>query len=459
MPTFDAIEGLLIQQLTPATAAVISGNHGCGKTFLAGRASARFDGRVLQWVAQENRQLLLIHSSDPELVAPGECVAADDLWCWFLSRSATTTSPWLIVIDNAHLLPSLRKIVTTFYQLAEAGQRSGSLLLAGLESMARNRQLRSLCPVWIHLHPGILPAGDESANIRSALGRLAIRADNPLRQLKAVRQALSHGETGSEESVVRDLHRLTPSRWRCVALATGYALIAASIGWILFASRPLPIPVPWGIQKAAVPAVVAEKITDRPAGERSGMQGLISTWGYDVTVDQAWCDRIEVARLRCESGTSSLEKLSQQGLPWMALLNVEHQTLYGVVMRVGDNTLDLLVNQRLWTVQRSWFEHVWQGRYTVLLRSGPHGEQAVTPKSGPEQIVWLDSALSRALSVPTSQITRWKPALTEKVKLFQRQQHLPVDGIVGKSTLVRLYQALGESPRLQAGNEPSGEKP
>lgn len=71
------------------------------------------------------------------------------------------------------------------------------------------------------------------------------------------------------------------------------------------------------------------KITDRPAGERSGMQGLISTWGYDVPLEMAWCDRIEIASLRCESATGQLTDMVNQGLPWMARLKVEDKDLWG----------------------------------------------------------------------------------------------------------------------------------
>lgn len=122
-------------------------------------------------------------------------------------------------------------------------------------------------------------------------------------------------------------------------------------------------------------------------------------------------------------------------------------------MRVGEDTLDVLVNQQIWSVRRAWFERVWQGQYTVIRKTTPEGDDRVTAKSGSEQIVWLDNALSRALNVPTTQATNWKPMLTEKVKLFQNQQKIPADGAAGKMTLIRLFQALGESPRLQVGED------
>jgi general secretion pathway protein A len=52
------------------------------------------------------------------------------------------------------------------------------------------------------------------------------------------------------------------------------------------------------------------------------------------------------------------------------------------------------------------------------------------------------------LGVPANDSGDWTPTLTEKVKLFQRNEKLQQDGVPGKDTLIRLRQALGEAPRL-----------
>lgn len=450
MSPFQVITHYLCQQLAPGTAAVVSGRRGCGKTQIMKQVGASFDGAVLYIVALPDQDLLVIDSRGSCGFFAGEQISASQIWTWFLTRKSSADISWMLVIDNAHLLKSLTTIVDTFYQLAETGESSLSLLLVGQPFSLRKRRLRAMCPVWVDVPGGIVPS-DEAGALQPALQHILARSSNPLRLFTVLCRSIQDME--SSEEVRNVLFRLVPSRWKVCVLGIGYALLAGSFGWMMTTVLPLHLPVPWAEKKSVVMDLPLAKITDRPAGERSGMQGLISTWGYDVPLEMAWCDRIEIASLRCESATGQLTDMVNQGLPWMARLKVEDKDLWGVVMRVGEDTLDVLVNQEIWSVRRAWFERVWQGQYTVIRKTTPEGDDRVTAKSGSEQIVWLDNALSRALNVPTTQATNWKPMLTEKVKLFQNQQKIPADGAAGKMTLIRLFQALGESPRLQVGED------
>ena len=50
------------------------------------------------------------------------------------------------------------------------------------------------------------------------------------------------------------------------------------------------------------------------------------------------------------------EALAQEGYPWISELKTGNHLNYAVVARVGDNSLDLLMNNRTWQVSRHWFK-------------------------------------------------------------------------------------------------------
>jgi general secretion pathway protein A len=69
-----------------------------------------------------------------------------------------------------------------------------------------------------------------------------------------------------------------------------------------------------------------------------------------------------------------------------------------VVARVGDNSLDLLMNNRTWQVSRNWFNQHATGNYTQLHRLTPEGKDAISAASDAKDMGWLDQQLSLALA-------------------------------------------------------------
>lgn len=451
MSAHELIKRYFLPQLVPATVAVLSGARGGGKTYLARCISEQFNGAIIWFIAISEQKLLVAESSFDSFDA-GETIAANELWAVLLSRASGGGQPLMIVIDNAHLLDALASSVSTFYQLAEVGHNAFSLLLVGQAFHDKGNQLRHLCPVWLDIPVrGISGEGNNEEGTQKLLQRIASRSKNPLRMAGVVERIIKEARAEDKNEIEQVVADLLFSRRRGAMLSACYAVLACAIGWMSYGSWPNALPVPRAEHTAAVVKVPRALITDRPAGERRGMQGLISTWGYEVSPEMAWCSRIEAAELRCESGTAQMDDLLRRGLPWMARLKVGTQELYAVVVRVGDETIDLLLNQQIWTVRRVWFAKAWQGQYTSIIKTTPGGAEFVTDKSTPEQIIWLDVAISQVINVPASKTSGWNPLLTKKVKQFQSLQQLKTDGIAGKLTLVRLFQALGESPKLQLG--------
>ncbi|ENA0612317.1 peptidoglycan-binding protein [Enterobacter bugandensis] len=175
---------------------------------------------------------------------------------------------------------------------------------------------------------------------------------------------------------------------------------------------------------------------------------LYSVWGYEVSRSEAWCDQAYRAGMTCLSGKESLASLMAQSLPWIATLNVDNASIPVVIIGEGEGTLAALSAGKTWILNKAWFSKVWTGSYTLMWKPSPDGNASITKKSSIDDIAWLDTMLSRVLNVEAENTGEWSPMLTEKIRQFQTQNKIKADGVMGKVTLIRLWQVLGESPKL-----------
>ncbi|ORT70395.1 hypothetical protein BO998_23745 [Citrobacter werkmanii] len=175
---------------------------------------------------------------------------------------------------------------------------------------------------------------------------------------------------------------------------------------------------------------------------------LYSVWGYEVNKGEAWCDQAYRAGLVCLSGTDTLESLLAQQLPWIATLKVDNSLIPVVVIGESNQTITAQSGAGTWIMDKAWFSEVWQGNYTLMWKPSPDGNVSIMKKSSVDDILWLDMMLSRVLNVEAESTGEWSPLLSEKVRQFQMQNKIKADGMVGRLTLIRLWQALDESPKL-----------
>jgi general secretion pathway protein A len=241
------------------------------------------------------------------------------------------------------------------------------------------------------------------------------------------------------------------ARYSKVTLSAIWAVAMLVTGWLLsplYLAATFPLPFQ---PLSSIP--IAQKKTDEAVAkinvsERQALQTLFETWGYEVSLQEAWCDQAMRAGLRCKTGKASLETLRNQKLPWIAPLHTQDKVLPAVVIRISVDTLDVLIGKQTWTLSQSWFATVWKGDYTLLWKSSPDGEKNITHESSERDIFWLESTLNRAMNMSETATGEWRPLLTEKVKLFQQRNMLIADGRVGTSTLIRLWLSAGESAEL-----------
>ncbi|MGF1686335.1 peptidoglycan-binding protein [Photobacterium japonica] len=182
------------------------------------------------------------------------------------------------------------------------------------------------------------------------------------------------------------------------------------------------------------------------------MQTLYRLWGYDPALNLATCDSSDRIALRCYDGKGTLAQLSQINRPAVvALREPDGAQYYATVYATRDDEVELLLSGERIAVSSAWFDARWDGRYTLLWRP-PLGDSAAIRygQAGP-RVIWLDHQLSTLLgALPESQET-FGQSLLDKLRRFQQEQNLSVDGIAGPRTLMMIDSALNlPGPKLQA---------
>ncbi len=234
---------------------------------------------------------------------------------------------------------------------------------------------------------------------------------------------------------------LAGSLWLGVFIAVGWQTLPHT-------SPLLPLPAAWAHRPAPPeekPLVRIEDSLDKPV---NAMRQLYRVWGYDVPLEEAFCEEANRAKLQCKRGESPVSTLEKNGYPWIAELKVGGRIGYASVVRSGPQDMDLLMGNKTWQVSRDWFKNAATGNYVLLYRLTPQGNSKVDAKSDASEINWLNKMLSRALMKPKNSAPGWSQALVDNIKEFQRKVGLKADGQIGESTLMRLLILSGESPGL-----------
>lgn len=378
---------------------------------------------------------------------------------------------------------------------AQALKESGAALLARL--LTRARELNFSLTILLTGSPDAAvtahPLLRESIHTRHTLRRLTRR--ETLAYIQA--QCEAHGAPASPLTIarVRRMHALTQGHisklnalahlsllaaWteraaqvssRHLRLAAGELLPArghkglatagllasalfAACGWYfsdaINARLPIHLPEPasWSQQAVKPASPVVAQIDNDVVNQPDAMHQLYLMWGYDASADEALCQNAARVNLACKQGKAPLETLAREGYPWISEINTGNHINYAVVARVGEDSLDLLLNNRTWQVSRRWFNQHATGNFTLLHRLTPDGKAAISAASSQNDIDWFDGQLSQALGEPETHARTWSAEMMQRTRAFQEKMHLEVDGIPGEETLMQLMRANNATPQL-----------
>lgn len=195
-----------------------------------------------------------------------------------------------------------------------------------------------------------------------------------------------------------------------------------------------------------------------PQAAARAWQGLYRLWGVDLAPlgdDQACAVAADVG-LRCLLGGGSRAVLAYFDRPAILLLTVAGGRrvpvlLYGLK---GDTARVELDGVRM-DVPMSELERYWFGEYRLLWRTPPGGSTVLRPGDRHPDVRWLRERLGRLLGqrAVAPDPAHFGQGLKQLVQLFQQQQQLDADGVVGARTFIHINNLLheGRLPRLSEG--------
>ncbi|PTQ02923.1 general secretion pathway protein GspA [Vibrio sp. ZF 223] len=211
-----------------------------------------------------------------------------------------------------------------------------------------------------------------------------------------------------------------------------------------------------------MPKAVAEPETDKfalpPHIQQHLMQGtnrslaikdLYTLWGYQSSLRDGLCLSEPQSVFVCEQQQSSLDDLLELGVPVVLNLDIEQESVFAVLYGVSQDSVELLVNEKLLVMPKQSLEQIWQGDYVAIWKQ-PLRETLKEGYQG-EAVALLDLLLSEVLGEVVSGSDVFDYELKMKVEAFQTWQGMSVDGIAGQRTLARLQRlAQLDSPKLMS---------
>jgi len=221
------------------------------------------------------------------------------------------------------------------------------------------------------------------------------------------------------------------------------APVAASPPGMAETKLPAPPSISWG------------EVLGQGAGSRSAAEkDLLGLWGLGAGESGALCLQARSAGLDCLTSVGTLSLLEQLGHPAILHLHgVGKEPAYGVVLRVQDEKLELLVDGQAVELPADGLTNHWLGEFTLLWRPMFPLNQEMRRGDEGTAVAWLARSLpgaepdSGAAADSGSRI--FDGGLEARVKLFQLKHGLLPDGIAGPKTLILLNRQLGTpGPRL-----------
>ncbi len=181
--------------------------------------------------------------------------------------------------------------------------------------------------------------------------------------------------------------------------------------------------------------------TDAAVGE------LLTLWGatYDPRRGDA-CAQATEQGLRClTQERGSLGELRRVNWPAILWLADEHGSAGQIVIAsLGYDDAKVIVNGETRQIPLSLLSFHWFGRYLLLWRPGISPPKDLTPGMSDTGVLWLRATLARIRgeNPPTDASPVFDAALEKRVRDYQRDHMLTVDGIVGARTQIAMLADL-----------------
>ncbi len=183
-----------------------------------------------------------------------------------------------------------------------------------------------------------------------------------------------------------------------------------------------------------------------PRGTDAAFETLFSTWGipYQRGPDTA-CQQAEQQLLRCWFQKGSLNHLKRLNRPAiLGLIDDRGDQFQAVLTGLGAETAEFTIGERVFTVSLEDLSTYWFGDHLLLWRPGRDVHETLTPGMQDGSVRWLRESLSLIQDEPLVDPDSgfYDQVLAERVRAYQRDRRLAVDGIVGTQTQILMNTDL-----------------
>jgi general secretion pathway protein A len=212
----------------------------------------------------------------------------------------------------------------------------------------------------------------------------------------------------------------------------------------------------------AIPAVVPVAPLLREYADLAGTDAAFATlfdlWGlaYGPATGRP-CEQAAARDLQCLYQEGTLEQVRALGRPVILTLRDGGGTLYQAVLAgLGPAAATLRFGATEHQVALDDLQRHWSGEYLLLWRPVTTRQKPFMPGTRSPEVRWLRESLAAVQGMPIEPMASdvYDDALADRVRDYQRDRGLPVDGLAGQVTLAALGSELGDDdlPRLQRLN-------
>lgn len=206
------------------------------------------------------------------------------------------------------------------------------------------------------------------------------------------------------------------------------------------AATPPPEPTP-----PSLAALLAQSAV--PKDTDTAFATLFALWGAQfVPGDGPACEQAQRQGLRCWYERGTLSHLRRLNRPAILSLVDGHGDEFQVVLgRLDESTGTLFAGDEAFVLDLEELAEYWYGDHLMLWQPGNGSGAGITPGSQGNSVIWLRQSLAKIYGEPSPIVPSnyFDNALEERVRAYQRERRLAVDGIVGAQTQVAINTELG----------------
>lgn len=215
-------------------------------------------------------------------------------------------------------------------------------------------------------------------------------------------------------------------------------------------------PAPSTVERSPEPSELETPDPEpQPAWSRSAavaQEALYQYSGHQVPPANELCQAEKASGPVCQKAQlQTWDQLHELNRPVvMTLITPERKLAYSALIGLNEQQALLLTKEGKHSMPWSELAPLWNGEVEYLWYKPPAFQNSIGPGNSGPAVAWLAQQFAQ-LDGKSEPLTRdrYSEKLARRVQIFQRQQQLEDDGIVGLKTLQRLNQVLGLEQPLE----------